>query len=146
MGQNEEYLEAQVLTASPEKLHLMVIGGAVRYAEHAKTAILEKDFETSFLALNKSLEFVSELISGLKSEEPSEMIDQVKDLFIFAFRNLAEADVDNDVEKVEAALKVLRMHQETWVRLLEQVASEEGPGSSPDESTQNSPTSHSWAS
>ncbi len=146
MGQNEEYLEAQVLTASPEKLHLMVINGAVRYAEHAKTALIEKDFETAFLALNKSREFVSELISGLKSEEPSEMIDQLKDLFVFAFRNLAEADVDNDADKVEAALKVLRMHQETWVQLLEQVASAEGPDSPSDESTQDSPTSHSWAS
>jgi flagellin-specific chaperone FliS len=40
-----EYLEAQVLTASPHRLHLLVVDGAIRFARQAQAALLDRKWE-----------------------------------------------------------------------------------------------------
>lgn len=119
---DDAYLEAQVMTAKPHHLHLMVVDGAVRFAVQAEEALRKNDIETAHVALNKSRACVSELISGLNPEHAPEMVERLKALFVFAYRNLAEADMQHDAARVSAALRVLRIHRETWTSLGEQLA------------------------
>jgi flagellar protein FliS len=114
----DEYLETRVLTARPEELHLMVVDGAIRHAGRAEEALNEQDFETAHFSLNRAREFTVELIAGLKDEHLPEVVGDLKRLFGFVYRSLNEADLQHDVEKVCGALKVLRIHQETWRQLL----------------------------
>ena len=117
MHMQDEYLDSKVMTASPYHLHLMVIDGAIRHATQAEQAMDADDFETAHFALNDSRSFVGELISGLNEEQAPELVDPLKGLFLFAFRNLVEADLNRDVAKVRDALAVLRSHRETWLAL-----------------------------
>ena len=116
----DEYLETRVLTARPEELHLMVVDGAVRHATRAEAALREQDFETAHFSLNRAREFTVELIAGLKSEQAPELVAELKRLFGFVYRGLNEADLYRDVEKVRGAVKVLRLHQDTWRQLLQE--------------------------
>jgi flagellar secretion chaperone FliS len=116
----DEYLETRVMTARPEELHLMVVDGAIRHATRAEAALCEQDFETAHFALNRAREFTVELIAGLKSEHLPELVAELKGLFGFVYRNLNEADLYRDAEKVRGAIKVLRIHQETWRQLLQE--------------------------
>ncbi len=118
---NDEYLEAQVLTASPKQLHLMVIDGDIRFAVQAKRALEKNDIETAHFALNSSREFVSELMGGLNEEQSPEIVSQLKSVFFFVFRRLVDADLQRDVSIVSDTLKILRMYHETWYQLVENV-------------------------
>jgi len=117
MHGQDEYLDSKVMTASPYDLHLMVIDGAIRHATQAEQAMTDEDYEAAHLALSDSRGFVGELISGLDEEQAPELVDPLKGLFVFAFRNLVEADLDRDIAKVRDALVVLRSHRETWLEL-----------------------------
>lgn len=121
MHGQEEYLESQVMTASPYRLHLMVIDAAIRYAVRAEQAMAEDDFETTHLALNDSRGFIGELISGLNEEQDPELVARLKGLFLFAFRNLVDADLHRDAARISDALKILRMHRETWLAVAKQL-------------------------
>ncbi len=121
---HDEYLDARVTTAPPQQLHMMVVDGAVRFAKHAKQALEEEDIETAHLALNRSREFVSELISGIQDGQSPELAERMKALFGFVYTNLAVADMEREPRAVADALKILEMHQETWRLLCEQLKTE----------------------
>ena len=125
MRQQDEYLHSKVMTASPHQLHLMVVDGAIRHANHALEALQQGEHETMHLALNRSREFVAELIAGLDERHASETVTQLRALFLFVMRNLAEADPRRDARRIESALKILRMHRETWVALAAQLSASE---------------------
>ena len=124
MNGPEEYLETQVMTATPHQLHLMVIDGAIRFATQAEEALQEDDFETAHFALNRSREFVTELIGGLDQKRSEELETRLKSLFMFVYHNLVNADMKRDVSMVQDALKILKMHRETWMGLGEKMKRE----------------------
>ncbi|MDA1013571.1 MAG: flagellar export chaperone FliS [Planctomycetota bacterium] len=117
----DEYLEARVMTAAPHQLHLMVVDGAIRFARQAKQALEVGDLETAHLHLNRSRDFVSELISGLDKNQAADITERVHFLFSFAYRNLALADMEREPRMVKDALRILEMHRETWRMLCDQL-------------------------
>lgn len=131
-----EYLENQVLTASPYRLHLMVVDGAVRFARRALEALEAHNREAAHLALNRSREFITELLGGLDEGHSSELTTPLKELFLYAYRNLVRADFDRDPKIVRDAIRVLEMHRETWIILGEQLGQEHSPA--PDQPAQRS--------
>ena len=135
MNGPDEYLETQVMTATPHQLHLMVIDGAIRFAVQAEEALQENDYETSHFALNRSREFVTELIGGLDQERSDEIVNRLKSLFMFVYQNLVKADMKRDVSMAQDALKILKMHRETWMELGEKVKQENIP--TPNENGEN---------
>jgi len=134
MPRNDQYLSTQVLTASPYRLHLMVVEGAVRHARLAVEAMTEGDVESSHLALSQSRDYVAELIGGLNEEYEGELSASIKQLFFFAYINLAEGERERDLNKVQVALKVLESHHQTWLELGEKLIAdtpEAGPSPPP---------------
>lgn len=122
MVRAQEYLETKVMTATPQQLHLLVVDGAIRASNRAVEALGKKDYEASHLALNDARDLVSELIGGLDPEKAPELVGKMRSLFAFVYRNLAEADGSRDAAKVESALKILRIHRETWTMLIERLS------------------------
>ena len=118
---DDQYLETQVMTASPLQLHLMVVDGAIRFAKHAMQALHESDIETAHSSLNKSRDFVSELIGGLRPDHAPELVDRLKGLFLFVHRSLVNADLNRDPTQVADALKVLELHRDASVKLIDKL-------------------------
>lgn len=117
MAGADAYLSTQVRTASPYRLHLIVVEGAIRYAKLGEESLASRDYETAHLSLSQSRDFVTEMIGGLNEEYDPELAQRMKQLFFFAYINLAEGERDRDLVKVQAALRILRLHHETWVEL-----------------------------
>ena len=120
----DQYLETKVMTATPWQLHLMVVDAAIRKAVVAQEALEKRDYEAAHFSLNNSRDCLTELIGGLNSEHQPELVERLKALFAFCFRNLAEADMHHDPNRIADALRVLRMHRETWMALGEQLRRE----------------------
>ena len=102
----------------------MVVGAAIRFAAQAEQALEESDYEAAHFALNNSRNFISELIAGLDQEQSPELVDQLKGLFFFVYRNLVEADLHHDCGMVRDALSILRIHRDTWNKLSENLKQE----------------------
>ncbi len=112
-----DYLENQVLTASPHRLHLMVVDGAIRFARLGAAALEERRWEALGTALGRSRSCVSEMISGLDAEQSPELAERWKSLFVFVFRSLTMAELERNAQRIADAIRILELHRETWIEL-----------------------------
>lgn len=117
----DEYLRTKVLTATPEQLQLMLYDGAIRFAEQAKTALRDRQYEQSYTLLTKAQRIITEMSSALNRDAEPELCARLAGLYGFVFRKLLEANIEHRVEAVDEALSVLRYQRDTWVMLLERL-------------------------
>ncbi len=128
---SQEYLRNAVLTATPEQLHLMLYDGAIRFALKGQEAIRAKDREGAFSALERAQRIVLELAAGLRREINPELVDRMGALYSFIYRRLVDANVNQDEQALEEALRILRYQRETWVLLMEKLKKELPAGVAP---------------
>ena len=108
------YLATEVMTASPPKLHLMLIEAAVRFAGRAKQLWgRQQDGEASD-ALHRAQEIAGELLAGLDREAHPELAAKAATVYMFVFRSLVEAGLQRDEAKLNDAIRVLEVERETW--------------------------------
>lgn len=117
-----QYLRNAVLTASPEQLHMMLIDGAIRFGLQAKDALAEKDYEASYDKLSRAQAIIMEMQAGLRSEVQPELCDRMRGIYNFLYRSLVQASMHKDIERIDDALRVLRIHRKTWELLIEKVS------------------------
>jgi flagellar secretion chaperone FliS len=116
------YLKTKVFTATPEQLQLMLYDGAIRFAEQAKAALGEKDYETSYNSLSRAQKILTELQCGLRHDVAPELCGKLASLYNFVFRKLMEANISHDLDPLDEALGILRYQRETWVMLLDKLS------------------------
>ena len=124
---SREYLKGAVMTAAPEQLQLMLYDGVIRFTLRGKEALERDDPEGAFNGFERAQRIVLELNNGLRREVNPELVDQMAALYDFAYRRLVDAHVHRDVEAADDALRILRHLRETWVMLLDKLATESPP-------------------
>ncbi|MBP90011.1 MAG: flagellar export chaperone FliS [Planctomycetaceae bacterium] len=117
---HESYLEAQVMTATPQKLRLMLIEGAIRFARKTLRHWERGDNEQALETIIRCRTIVSELLASIRLDE-SELTKQVGGMYLFIFRHLTEAQLRRGAQHVEEAIRVLEAEQETWRLVCEQM-------------------------
>ena len=117
-----QYLRTKVLTAGPAQLQLMLYDGAIRFAEQAKAALQQKDYEKSYGGISKAQKIVIELINGLRKEIAPEICDRQSALYTFVYRRLMEGNLEKSPAKIDEALDILRHQRETWILLMKKLA------------------------
>lgn len=113
----DEYLKARVLTASPYRLHLMVIDETIKRVQRVANALDESDFELSNTHCASARESLNELLAGLRTDSAPNLIPLVQDYFLHIQKNLHLADLKQDLEAARNALELLRSYRETWADL-----------------------------
>ncbi len=123
-GNTNEYLKTKVMTASPEQLTMMLYDGVVRFAEQARESLVNKDYENSYKLIIKAQNIVSEFISTLKDDYAPEISGQMRNLYLFCYQRLVEANLRRDCQKLDDAIKILKHMRETWSMLLDKIATD----------------------
>ena len=118
-GKAQEYLEVQVRTASPDQLLLMLLDGAVRFAEGGLEGLTRGDREAKSRLLLKAQAIVLELVGSLSPSVGEKLYGNLTGLYKFIYTRLVEANLRDDPSAVEEALKILRDVRETWRQLEE---------------------------
>lgn len=140
-----EYLETQVLTASPYRLHLMVIDAALRHARQGLEALNSGKWEQLDRSLSRCRDCVSELLGGLRPETAPELIEPMRALFLYVYRSIATGDLERDPDRIRGAMRVLLKHRETWIELGEKLnATPEGTAALQPASVVPAPHARSW--
>lgn len=127
----ESYLATEVLTAPPQKLHLLLVEAAIRACEKARSFWHQKKDAEATEALIRAQEIMSELVAGLNRQAEPQLVRQVASLYLFIYRNLLEAGFLRDEKKLDDALRVLREERTTWQLVCqrsEETASRTNPG------------------
>jgi flagellar protein FliS len=112
-ARQDEYFASQVLTASPHKLHLLLVEGAIRFGRQAEAAMGRGDFESASAPLVRMLDVVGEMLASVRQLK-SDLNRKIAELYLFLFRRVSEAKVNDDVEKLVEALRLLDYERETW--------------------------------
>ena len=119
--QAAQYLRMRVMTATPEQLQMMLYDGAIRFAEQARTALQEKNYEKTYNMISRVQKILTEMSSTLKHDVYPELCGKLAALYTYAYKKLIEANVDHKVESLEEAIDLLRYQRETWAMLLDQL-------------------------
>ncbi|MGB9688768.1 flagellar export chaperone FliS [Thermogutta sp.] len=118
----DSYREADILTAPPQRLHLMLIEGAIRFIERARHLWRENQFDAGFESLIRAQEIVAEILSGIKTDSGLPIARRVAALYTFVYRCLVEAGLKREEKPLEDALQVLAIQRETWQELCHRLA------------------------
>jgi flagellar biosynthetic protein FliS len=114
------YLETQIHTATPQKLRLMLIDVALRFSHQAiECWDREEQRGARCNALARCHDILIELYGSIRADELP-VARQVKAIYRFLFRHLAEAAATEDCQKVRDVVRVLEQERETWRQLCEQ--------------------------
>jgi flagellar protein FliS len=116
----EIYLETQINTATPQRLRLMLIEGAIRFARRTQDLWRESVDVQALEALVRCRDIVGELLAGVSVEE-SPLTTQVGNLYGYLLSALAEIQYSRDEHQLAAVIRVLEEERETWRQLCEQV-------------------------
>jgi flagellar protein FliS len=139
VDQKNAYLKTQILTARPEQLTLMLLDGAIRFAQRGRQCLDEHNFEGSFEALSRAEQIVMELINSLKPEAAPEICRQQASLYMFVYVRLVEANMGRQPAPLQDALAVLATLRETWLMLMDRLQATAAQGASQPPNAESSP-------
>ena len=122
--QPNAYLRTKVLTASPAELRLMLLDGALKFAQQGKAGLENKDHEAAFDGISRCQAILMELINALKPEVEPEMCERLAALYTYLYSRLVTAAGDRDPAVVDEVLELLRYEHKTWSMLLEKLVDE----------------------
>ena len=114
----DAYVEAQVLTATPQKLRLLLVEGAIRFARQTLRCWEQEKEQEALDALMRCRAIVSELLSSIRVDQ-SPLTRRVAAIYVFLFQTLMEAQLQHDRPRVERAIEVLEVERETWRQVCE---------------------------
>jgi flagellar protein FliS len=110
------YLENEAKTATPQKLRLMLIDGAIRFARLAATAVESGDDADCCETTSRCRSIVSELIGSI--HRPEEKLHQkIIAIYVFVFQKLTEGQLNKDVTCFREAIDVLEQERDTWTQV-----------------------------
>ena len=131
---SNEYLRNAVLTATPERLHLMLYDGAIRFTRRGIDGINNKNWEEAFNGFSRAQKIVLELLNSLNYDVDKDLCTRMAGLYNFVYQKLVEAGTSRDTAIAGEAVKILEYQRETWVMLIDKLREERSaPGPAADE-------------
>ena len=134
----EAYLSSQVNTATPQKLHLMLLDGALRFGLLAKQSW--DDDVARDQALTRCRTITGELLASVRAYD-SEISKQLADIYQFIYLTVVEGQVNADASKIDEAMQVLEVERETWRQVCDKFGAETATGGATLDTEVNHPNS-----
>jgi flagellar secretion chaperone FliS len=113
------YRESAVLSASPERLVVMLYDGARRFLNQAAVAMREQHLELAHLKLRRAEDILLHLRETLDLEQ-GEVAVRLQTIYLFCQRHLRQARIDRDPVKIEQVIALLSGLREAWSTIEQQ--------------------------
>lgn len=115
----KHYQKTQVVTASREKILLMLYEGAIRFTKQARVAMTEKKIAEKGKSISKATAILSELMATLDFKIGGQLAQDLENLYIFMIDKLIEANVHNKVECLDDVERLLNTLYTAWKDVIE---------------------------
>lgn len=109
-----QYQQNHLLTASPAQLLLAAYDGAIRFCRIGSEKMAEGNLELQSININKAIAIVCELMSTLKEEVSPQLVSRLRSLYTYIIEKLAHANLNQDEEALNEAIKLLTDLRQTW--------------------------------
>lgn len=119
------YQEVQVRGADPRRLVVLLFQGLVKFLTRARVAMQEGNYEAKTRALNSAQGILSELFCALDEEKAPELAGPLKGLYAHLQRELVEADLQDDLERLEYVSETAQKLYDAWEEALEKCQQQE---------------------
>lgn len=116
----DKYLETEILTATPQRLRLMLIEGAIRQAHAASAAWKAGNQVEGLAAIGHCRDIIAELIAGIRPEMTPEA-KQLLAVYMFLFATIVEAQFGRDPHRLSDVVRVLEEERQTWQAVCRQM-------------------------
>ncbi len=109
----DAYRQNHTMVESPEKLIEMLYEGILKFSALAKRAIQHKDLEKKAYYINRTSAIYIELISSLDMKGGN-IAEYLYGLYNYQLTLLTDANIQNNVSKLDEVMKVASVLLETW--------------------------------
>ena len=103
----QAYLRTKVMSASPVELRLMLVDGAIRFAEQCRGGLEQKNFEQAYEGSRQCRAILTELLSGLKPDQDPLLCQRLNSLYTFLISRMMEAMSERDPEPILGVIELL---------------------------------------
>lgn len=111
------YKNNSVMTASPNKLVIMLYDGAIKNLKLAEIALQEKQIEKVNMYLLKAQNIIAEFMSTLNYEAGGDIAKNLYQLYEYMYHKLVRANIDKDAEAIIEVKKYLEELRDTWSQI-----------------------------
>lgn len=108
------YQQAQTRVESPSRLIEMLYEGILRFSALARKGIEINDIEKKIYYINRITDIFTELLNILDYENGGEVATYLTGLYTQQIKFLTQANVENDVSKIDIVIKVTRGLLDAW--------------------------------
>lgn len=124
-NQYQKYKETQVVSASREKLLLMMYEGAIKFTKMAIRATEEKNVVERCNSIGRVYDIIMELNNTLDHKVGGDIALHLEQLYMYITDQLTQANLKADSEHLKNALKVMETLYDGWVNAIEKMKKEE---------------------
>jgi flagellar secretion chaperone FliS len=111
------YQQSSVMTASPERLVVMLYDGARRFLFQSAAALRDENRTLANERLRRAEMILEELLSTLDLEAGAEVASNLQGLYVFFLGHLREARVEQDADKLDWVNGQLAELREAWSQI-----------------------------
>jgi flagellar protein FliS len=116
----DAYLETQIVTATPQRLRLMLIEEAIRRLRAAQATFEAGRGDEATTILGGCRDILTELMAGIEPDR-SPLARRVLSVYVFLFSTLVEVQFGGDAGRLPDMLRVLEEERQTWQAVCEQM-------------------------
>jgi len=120
-----KYKETQVVSASREKLLLMMYEGAIKFTKLAIKAAEDKNIPERCTYIGRAYDIIVELNNTLDHTVGGEISKNLEQLYMFITDQYTKANINGTVQPLHDALKILETLYEGWVSAVEKMKKDE---------------------
>lgn len=108
------YKNNSVNFASKEQLLLMLLDGAVKFANKSRQALLDKNIQESHKNLVKTQDIFYELIASLDVSKAGNWGESLSALYQFIVEKLTDANMKKNVETLDEVMPFIEQVRDMW--------------------------------
>ncbi len=121
----QAYQEVQVRGADRRRLVVLLFQGLAKFLTRARVAMQEGNHEAKARALSSAQAILSELLCALDEEKAPDLARPLKALYAHLQRELVEADLQDDLERLDYVDEIAHKLHDAWEEALEKCQQEE---------------------
>jgi flagellar protein FliS len=111
---SQQYREIHLVSSTPEETVLMLYDGAIRFLKEAAKELADKNMTAKIRLLGKVEKILDYLQSCLDMEKGGEIAENLHRLYDYMLVRLTEANLYNDLAKIEEIANLLGTVREGW--------------------------------
>ena len=114
----QAYFQTQVTTTTQGELVVLLYDGAIKYLRLAKEKMEIKDFAEKGILISKAMDIIQELDSSLNMEQGGEISVNLHSLYIFAQRQLLQANLKMDQKLIDEVITMLSSLRDAFAAII----------------------------